>query len=143
MSNLAVPDDLKPLLIGLKCRCPRCEKGALFEGYLKIRPRCEVCGLDFSFADPADGPAFFVMSAVSFLVVGLWTAWVIADHPPVWLELVVVIPAMIIGCLAGLRPTKAWLVASQYIHKARDIDFSKPNADGSFSREATIGTGEG
>ena len=77
MSNLTIPDDLKPVLIGLRCRCPRCEEGPLFEGYLKIRSRCEVCGLDFSFADPADGPAFFVMSAVSFLVVGLWTAWVI------------------------------------------------------------------
>ncbi len=142
MSNLPlISADLKPVMAGLKCCCPRCGEGRLFQGYLKIRPRCEVCGLDFSFADPADGPAFFVMSAVSFLVVGFWTAWVIADHPPVWLELVVVIPAMLLGCLGGLRPVKAWLVASQYLHKAQDVDFSKPNSDGTFSRGASIGKG--
>jgi hypothetical protein len=30
----------------------------------------------------------------------------------------VVFPAMIGGCLACLRPVKAWLVAEQYVHKA-------------------------
>lgn len=140
MSNpLSASADLKPVMAGLKCCCPRCGEGRLFKGYLKIRDRCEVCGLDFSFADPADGPAFFVMSAVSFLVVGFWTAWVIAAQPPVWLELLVVVPAMIIGCLGTLRPVKAWLVASQYFHRAQDIDFSKPNEDGSFSRSASVG----
>jgi uncharacterized protein (DUF983 family) len=142
MSNAMTDTDLRPVLAGLKCCCPRCGKGSLFKGYLTIRPSCEVCDLDFSFADPADGPAFFVMSAVSFLVVAIWTGWVIADHPPVWLELIVVMPAMVLGCLGGLRPAKAWLVASQYFHQARDIDFSKPNEDGSFSQPASIGRGE-
>src|SRR6476659_778458 len=48
-----------PLASGLMGRCPRCGKGLLFRGFLALRPRCERCGLDFSFADAADGPAFF------------------------------------------------------------------------------------
>ena len=30
-------------------------------GFLTLAPRCDRCGLDYSFADSADGPAFFVM----------------------------------------------------------------------------------
>ena len=46
---------------GLRCRCPRCGKGKLFAGFLTLRPRCEVCGLDYGFADSGDGPAVFIM----------------------------------------------------------------------------------
>jgi uncharacterized protein (DUF983 family) len=106
------------LAAGLKCRCPRCGKGRLFSRFLTIAPRCEACGLDFSFADPADGPAFFVMSGVGILVTAAWALWAIALQPPVWAQFAVVFPALIGGCLATLRPVKAWLVAEQYVHKA-------------------------
>jgi uncharacterized protein (DUF983 family) len=39
-------------------------QGPLFDGFLKLRSFCEECGLDHSFADPADGPAFFVLAFV-------------------------------------------------------------------------------
>jgi hypothetical protein len=32
----------------------------------------------------------------------------------------VVFPALLGGCLAVLRPIKAWLVAEQYVHKAEE-----------------------
>ena len=31
---------------GLKGRCPRCGKGALFRGGLSLREKCESCGLE-------------------------------------------------------------------------------------------------
>jgi hypothetical protein len=46
---------LNTLSTGIRCRCPRCGKGPLLKGYLTIRDHCPVCGLDYSFADPADG----------------------------------------------------------------------------------------
>ena len=36
-------------------------------GGAAIRENCPACGLDYSFADPADGPAFFAMSAIGIL----------------------------------------------------------------------------
>ena len=47
-----------PMVSGLRCCCPRCGEGKLFSGFLKLAPACDVCGLDYGFADPADGPAF-------------------------------------------------------------------------------------
>ena len=55
---------------GLACRCPRCGKGRLFQGFLDLRPRCEACGLDYGFADAGDGPAVFIILIAGFIVVG-------------------------------------------------------------------------
>lgn len=109
---------------GLRCRCPRCGQGKLFRSYLKIADRCEACGLEFGFADPADGPAFFVMTAVGILVIAAWAVWAVVGQPPIWLQVAVVWPALLIGCLGSLPPTKAWLVAEQYVHKAEEARWS-------------------
>jgi uncharacterized protein (DUF983 family) len=127
-----VYDSPSPIIAGLKCRCPRCGEGKLFRGFLTLAPACDKCGLDFSFADPADGPAFFVMSGVGIVIIGLF-AWVeVRFHPPIWVHLVTVFPALIIACLGALRPVKAWLVASQYIHKAEEGRFESIGKHGPF-----------
>lgn len=108
------------LRAGLACRCPRCGEGKVFDGFLTIAKRCDRCGLDFSFADPADGPAFFVMSGVSIAVIAAWAIWAVVAQPAIWLQIAVVFPALVAGCLACLRPVKAWLVAEQYVHKAEE-----------------------
>ncbi|MEZ0167657.1 DUF983 domain-containing protein [Microvirga sp. TS319] len=114
-----------PVVTGLKGLCPRCGKGHLFQGFLKMRPRCEVCGLDFAFADSGDGPAFFVMSIVGIVVVGL-ALWVeFAFSPPIWLHLVMWSALSIALSLALVRPSKGVLVALQYHHKAEEGRFQK------------------
>ena len=112
------------LSAGLRCRCPRCGEGKLFAGFLTLAKNCDRCGQDFGFADPADGPAFFVMSIVGILVVGVWAWSVVVFQPPMWLQFATVFPALIGGCLAALRPMKAWLVAEQYVHKAGEGEWA-------------------
>ena len=65
---------LSPFSTGIRGRCPRCGQGHLFKGFLTLRPNCEVCGLDYSFADPADGPAFFVIcfACVPSVALAVW-----------------------------------------------------------------------
>lgn len=123
-------DSLTTLEAGLHCRCPRCGEGKLFAGFLNVAERCDRCGLDFSFADPADGPAFFVMSGVGIVVTAVWAWWVVAFQPPIWAQFAVVFPALIGGCLGLLRPVKAWLVAEQYAHKAEEARFISLGAHG-------------
>ena len=43
--------------------------GRLFDGFLKVRPACEACGLDFSTIQTGDGPATFIMQIAGFVVV--------------------------------------------------------------------------
>lgn len=108
------------LSAGLRCRCPRCGEGQVFSRFLTVADHCEACGLELGFAEPADGPAFFVMSGVGILVVALWAIWAVVAQPPVWAQFAVVAPALIGGCLAALRPVKAWLIAEQFVHKAEE-----------------------
>jgi uncharacterized protein (DUF983 family) len=49
-----------PLKAALRGRCGICSQGKLFGGFLKLKSKCDHCGQDFTVADTADGPAFFV-----------------------------------------------------------------------------------
>lgn len=114
-----------PIPTGLAGRCPRCGQGRLFKGFLKIRPTCERCGLDFAFADTADGPAFFVMSFVGILVVGL-ALWVeLTWEPRIWVHLVLWGPLATVLCLVMVRPLKGMMAALQYAHRAEEGRFRR------------------
>ena len=109
-----------PLLAGLSGRCPNCGEGSLFEGFLKVAPTCEACGYDFSKADSGDGPAVFVILIAGFVVAfgALFTEF--ALHPPVWVHLVVWLPATLILSLGLMRPLKGAMLAAQFMNKASE-----------------------
>jgi uncharacterized protein (DUF983 family) len=105
---------------GLLGRCPRCSKGHMLSGLLKVAPRCENCGLSFSFADAGDGPAIFVMTIVGFIAIGLMWYVEVAYRPPYWVHAAILAPVSAILCIALLRPTKGLLIALQYFNKAEE-----------------------
>jgi len=109
-----------PWTAGLAGRCPRCGEGRLFKGFLSLSQRCETCGLDLGFADSADGPAFFIMSIVGILVVGLALIIEFTYEPPIWLHLVMWSVLTVILSLALARPAKGLMVALQYHHRAAE-----------------------
>src|SRR3954447_24812764 len=77
-----------PIITGIKGRCPRCGEGHLFRQgtFLKIAANCEVCRLNYNFADPADGPAFFSMMVMAFPATG-FALWLDMKYdPPVWVH---------------------------------------------------------
>lgn len=113
-----------PIVAGLLGRCPQCGEGRLFRGFLALRPRCERCGLDFSFADSADGPAFFVMFIAGFIVAGSALAVEILYAPPYWVHALLWGPLILITTLVPLRPVKGLLIALQYHHKAAESRFT-------------------
>jgi uncharacterized protein (DUF983 family) len=63
------PSLLQSGMRGLACKCPRCGRGKLFAGFLTLGPRCEACGLDYTFIDTGDGPAIFVIMLAGAIVV--------------------------------------------------------------------------
>ncbi|CUA88225.1 Uncharacterized conserved protein, DUF983 family [Chelatococcus sambhunathii] len=109
-----------PVPTGLAGRCPRCRQGRMFSGFLTVAPKCNACGLDFSFADSADGPAVFVMLIGGFIVCGFALWLELAYEPPFWIHLVVSLPLALVVCLGMLRPLKGVLIALQYHHKAEE-----------------------
>jgi uncharacterized protein (DUF983 family) len=54
---------------GFTGRCPNCGEGRLLRGYLKVEPKCAVCGQDFTPLRADDGPAYLTILLVGHLVV--------------------------------------------------------------------------
>ncbi len=101
----------------LKCRCPACGKGKLYQSLLKVAPRCAECGLNLTQHEQGDGPAFLAV-----LIVGALTAIgaVILDmklEPPLWVHAAIWIPFVMIGSVLSLRWLKAALIATQYSYR--------------------------
>lgn len=113
----AAPSNFASSLFG---RCPRCGKGPLFAGYLRIAPRCAVCQLDYALFDVGDGASVFVILIVGFLVVGAALIVEIRWSPPYWLHAALWLPAIAILSLGGLRLVKSTLMVLQYRHQARE-----------------------
>ena len=107
-----------PVQVGLAGRCPRCGQGRLFDGLLKLAPRCRACGLDF--ADPGDGAAMFVILIGNILILAaaLWVEFTF--DPPIWVHLLLWPPISLVYCILALRLIKGVLVALQYRNRAAE-----------------------
>lgn len=118
-------EPVSALRVGLACRCPRCGRGKLFAGFLKVAETCNACGLELKKHDAGDGPAVFVMFIVGAIVVAL-ALWVeLAYEPAYWIHVVLWAPLIVFGSMILLRPAKAILIALQYKHKV--LEFGEGN----------------
>ncbi len=72
---MSAPEDDRPtsrsVMRGLRCRCPNCGVGKLFDGYLKVRDRCPHCGEDLSPQRADDGPAYLTILLVGHIMAPL------------------------------------------------------------------------
>ena len=113
------------IIAGLTCACPRCGRGKLFQGFLSLRSCCDVCGLDYSFANSGDGPAVFIMFLAGFIVVFAALVTEVVYQPPLWVHAALWLPLILIVTLGPLRPMKGLLIALQYHHRAAERRFGK------------------
>ena len=113
------------LLAGLFCRCPRCGRGALFDGYIKVAPSCAVCGLSFAGHDSGDGPAFFIILPLSIVTAVLALLVEVNITPPMWVHAILWPVFIGLGVGGLLRPVKATMIALQY--RYRDVERDQSN----------------
>lgn len=100
--------------IAFSHRCPACSIGPLYAGILKVAPACSHCGQSFGDEDSGDGPAFFVILIVGFLVTALAGATEVIIGLPLWLHAVLWIPFTLILSVWLLRVCKSALIAWQF-----------------------------
>ena len=111
---------VSPYAAGLGGKCPRCGQGELYGGFLKLRDRCEACGLDYAKADSGDGPAVFVIFIVGFAAVAVAFIARFVFYAPMALAFLISAAFAAGLTLALLRPLKATLIALQYQNKAAE-----------------------
>jgi uncharacterized protein (DUF983 family) len=129
MLVLAPSPVLRPMLRGLRERCPDCGKGHLFFRYLKVSPACGRCGHDLDQYPSDDGPAYFTI-----LLVGHAIVLPMLLFPFIWRAPVgIVVPAVLIP-LAGLTlltlpRVKGAVIGLLYALKVRRQDGALHTAD--------------
>lgn len=103
----------------LRGDCPRCGAHTLFNGWVSFARRCRNCGLDFESFNVGDGPAAFLIFIVGTITVVGALVLDAAAEPPWWVHLVW-IPVAAGLTIGGLRLAKAWLLAQEYRHRAKE-----------------------
>lgn len=106
---------LKPALWrGWQRRCPACGKGAMLEGYLKVRPACPACGEVLSHHRADDGPAYLTILIVGHLMAPL-LMWAFVEYRPSPVTLAAVFATGSVSLSLYLLPRlKGGMVAFQW-----------------------------
>lgn len=107
-------DSPSPLQTALRHRCPRCGTGPLYKGYLTVRSECTECGLDYTEHDIGDGPAFFTLTILGFVVIGFAALLETMFRAPYWLNFVLSTTLLAILTPLLLRLFKSYLIAMKY-----------------------------
>lgn len=108
-----------PLAAALSAACPRCGAKCLFEGWIRFATRCRCCELDFASFNVGDGPAAFLILIVGAVLTVAAIGVELAFEPPFWVHLVWM-PAGAAMTVYGLRLGKAFMLAQEYRHRARE-----------------------
>ena len=111
--------ELTPVAAALAGKCPRCGTSGLFVGWVRFAHKCRACGLDFDAFNVGDGPAAFLILIVGAIVTVAALVLDGAAEPPWWVHLIWV-PVAAALTIGGLRVGKAWLLAQEYKHRARE-----------------------
>ncbi|HEX6218720.1 MAG TPA: DUF983 domain-containing protein [Sphingomicrobium sp.] len=108
-----------PLAHALAGKCPRCGTGGLFAGLVRFAPKCRACDLDFVSFNVGDGPAAFLILIIGAVLTIAAITVDLSFRPPYWLHLVW-LPVGAGLTILGLRFGKAFLLAQEYAHHARE-----------------------
>jgi uncharacterized protein (DUF983 family) len=112
----------------LAARCPRCENGPLFAGWVSFAPKCRACGLDIAAFNVGDGPAAFLILIVGGLITALALMVQLAADPPFWVHILLWVPLTSLLVVLCLRVSKAALLVLEYRNRAGEAQRKEPRA---------------
>ena len=95
---------------GLLGRCPACGNSHLFDGFLRVVPKCGPCGAPLGLARADDAPPYFTILLVGHIVVPLMLILQRLQDPPVWVMSAIFVPLTLVLALGLLRPIKGGTV---------------------------------
>ena len=120
---------------GFLGKCPRCGRGRLFAGFLKVAPQCDICGEPFHHQRADDLPAYLVLLFVGHFIVTMLIAVDSAYSPPYWVEFAIWLPLTLFLSSALLRPVKGAVVAMQWQMGMHGFAHAKSERERAVKRE--------
>ncbi len=99
---------------GVKCRCPNCGEGRLFDKWLKVTPQCSQCDEELFHERAQDFPPYITISIVGHIVVTLLLIVESNFELSMNAHLMIWIPLAFILSLAIMQPVKGGVVGMQW-----------------------------
>lgn len=132
-ATAVVPDTMfAALWRGLRSRCPSCGQARLFGAFLKPIGCCPGCGQDMRHQRADDFPPYIVILLLGHLIVPGMAAVEMNFHPPMWVQLAIWLPLILLLGIGLLQPVKGAVIAYQWWHgmggfegRSRAIPLSK------------------
>jgi uncharacterized protein (DUF983 family) len=112
--NTSITPPIINIIHVLRGRCPRCGNGSVFAGVLRSVDACAQCGLNLKQQDAGDGPAFFAITIVGFIVTLLAALVELQFSPPYWVHIALWLPLILLLSILVLRVVKAYLIHLEY-----------------------------
>ena len=113
--------DVRPLgqsmARGFARRCPKCGRGKIFSGYLKVADECPNCGEAMHHQRADDGPAWLTMIVVGHLMAPALHIVFVRYRPEPWVLFAFFAVACVGLCLFLLPRFKGLMVAFQWARK--------------------------
>ncbi|MBQ2260071.1 MAG: DUF983 domain-containing protein [Loktanella sp.] len=105
----------KPAILnGLRCRCPKCGEGKLFDRFLHVADNCPNCGEELHHHRADDGPAYLTILIVAHIIgFAIHIMWVVWRPEPMVMATVLSLGAIALS-LALLPPMKGLMVGIQW-----------------------------
>jgi uncharacterized protein (DUF983 family) len=91
---------------GLRCRCPICGEGNVFNGFLRVAERCGACSAPLGRVRADDAPPYFTIFLVGHIVIPLmlWAERLWA--PDMWVLAAIFLPLSAALSVGLIRPVK-------------------------------------
>jgi len=101
-----VPPYFTAIARGVLGRCPACGETHLFNGYLRVVPKCSHCGAPLGEVPADDAPPYFTIVIVGHIVIPAMLVLERTESPPLWLHAAIWLPLTLLLSVGLLRPVK-------------------------------------
>ncbi len=81
-------DKLRSIATGFRRKCPSCERGRIFAGYLKLADHCPACRAPIGQIRADDFPPYLTIFIVGHIIVPALLYVEATWHPPVTLQMI-------------------------------------------------------
>lgn len=112
---------------GFRKRCPACGGGALLEGYLGVRPQCDICGEPLHHHRADDAPAWLTILVVGHVVALPMLAAMSLFDLPMWVHALIWPALALTGIIVFLPRAKGLIVAFQWAQRMHGFDETRPD----------------
>lgn len=114
-SDVELPSKKQVLLSGLKGRCPCCNTGKLFKGFIKQVDHCSHCGEELGTFRADDGPAWLSVFITCHIIAPVIGFFALTDLVPEWVAMVVLLTLTFALAMIFLPISKGLFISALWL----------------------------